>query len=485
MVEPKFDLLDRPDVEFSPLTRGSTALTPIRLRILLLGWNIGRGSTGVFIEELARYLCSRGHSVTCLSAGVCDWRLRPHLRVVQATPYEVIELRNPPVMFGARPNDPLRHVDSPETVALLRRVLRRAHPAVAGIIDYPGWPANTVQVCQEAGSRALVYLQNFWPVCTRLSLFSRWKDVCYDYHDGERCAECMADLIGSDAARWRSRLPAQFLEVEKLHFFGKKLYRWLIDRHRNAPTSTTGGAYAVRRRAYVEAINKADLLVGISGGSLRTAARFGINTTAARELPVRYVSQARLRRARRPEPAESSRVGPLHFAYLGAVVPEKGAEILVSAFRGFPADCVRLDVYGAVSGAYRRYLESLSDAANPPIFHGRYDRASLAELLIHVDLGIVPSNCEDTLPSTVTEFHALGIPVIGSRIGGIPNQIADGDNGLLFEPGDVRALTVALQLVTERPHLLENWRSNLPSSFDPAPCWMEFERYCYELIAST
>ena len=37
MVEPKFDLLDRPDVEFSPLTRGSTALTPIRLRILLLG----------------------------------------------------------------------------------------------------------------------------------------------------------------------------------------------------------------------------------------------------------------------------------------------------------------------------------------------------------------------------------------------------------------------------------------------------------------
>jgi len=40
---------------------------------------------------------------------------------------------------------------------------------------------------------------------------------------------------------------------------------------------------------------------------------------------------------------------------------------------------------------------------------------------------------------------AAGTPVVGSRCGGIPEQISDGETGLLFEPGNERELAAALQ----------------------------------------
>jgi hypothetical protein len=279
----------------------------VKLRILLLGWNIGSGSTGVFIDELARYLSGRGHVVTCLSAGRCDWRVRPHLHVAQTQPYELIELRNPPVMFGARPDDPRVHVDSAKTGALLRSVLSARQPHVAAIIDYPGWPASTVEVCQREGSKVLVYLQNFWPVCTRLSLYSRWKEVCYDYRDGEKCVACMADVTGSSAARWRNRLPSALWGIEKFRFMMKKVYQGIVSTRSSSSAITAGAGYAIRRRAYVDGINKADLLVAISGGSLKTAEIFGVSGKTVRELPVRFLSQAHLRQSRDQGQREQAR----------------------------------------------------------------------------------------------------------------------------------------------------------------------------------
>jgi glycosyltransferase involved in cell wall biosynthesis len=460
---------------------GLTGGTQPGLSLLLLGWMIGTGSTGVFIRELAEYLSGRGHKVTCLSAGRCDWRLRPYLAVVQHEPFEIIELRNPPVVPGARPEDPLEHVDSPRTTELLREVLRLRRPQVAAIIDFPGWPANTVSVCREEGSRVLYYLQNLWPVCTRLSLYSRWKDVCYDFKDGARCVDCMGNLIGSSAARLRNRLPAALWRLEGVKSTAKRAYRALArPAHAGSQGVGTGGeGYARRRAAYVRAINEADLLIGISRGSLATAARFGVREAGSRQLPVRYVSQKRLREARPARPARTGgRQRALRIAYLGAVVPEKGAEVLLAAFKGIPEDAATLDMYGNVSSEYRKVLEGVVGPVNPPVFHGRYERTSLPALLAEADLGIVPSTCEDTLPSTVVEFHALGIPVIGSRIGGIPEMIAHERNGLLFEAGNVAELRAALLRVIAGPEVIETWRGNLPTDFDPLPCWREFESAC-------
>ena len=67
--------------------------------------------------------------------------------------------------------------------------------------------------------------------------------------------------------------------------------------------------------------------------------------------------------------------------------------------------------------------------------------------------GLVPSISFDSCPTTTIEAMAVGRPVIGTRIGGIPDQIVDGETGFLVPPGDVDALRQAMERLIADPAL--------------------------------
>ena len=60
------------------------------------------------------------------------------------------------------------------------------------------------------------------------------------------------------------------------------------------------------------------------------------------------------------------------------------------------------------------------------------------------DVCLLPSLFREGLSLALIEAMAAGLPVIGTRIGGIPEVIADGENGLLVPPGNTEALTHAM-----------------------------------------
>lgn len=457
-----------------------------RLRILILGWLIGRGSTGVYGAELADYLSRRGHAVTCLSAGTCDWRLRPHLRSRRAGLFDQVDLINPPIVCATRPTHPEDEIASPDTERLLTEILGQTRPDVVLILDFPGWPARTVEVCRAAGSKVAVFLQNFWPFCTRLSLLDRWGAVCRDYANGERCVECTRNMLGSGAARWRNRLPAALWRSAGTYAALRRAYR-IGARARSAVATHLGASYAARRGAYARAIASADLLCGISSRTIELAAQFGVHCPNTTVVPIvlRHLQAIRRERASRLEGGAAPARRSIRFGYLGMVAPEKGIGFLVEAFRDIPNDVAVLHCFGGGAPNYLKALVASSDRANPPVFHGPYVQSELAALLRGVDIGVVPSNCEDTRPNTVLEFQAAGIPVLGSRIGGIPEQIEDGRNGMLFEAGDAASLRRALDTVIRSPELVEVWRANLPSEFDPEVSWRELERSFCDLKSSS
>jgi glycosyltransferase involved in cell wall biosynthesis len=99
-------------------------------------------------------------------------------------------------------------------------------------------------------------------------------------------------------------------------------------------------------------------------------------------------------------------------------------------------------------------------------------------------VGVVPSICEDTAPNTVLEFQAAGIPVLGSDIGGIPEQIDDGNSGALFEAGNVMALRQCMQRIIANPRLISEWAAKLPGDFDPEPSWRQIEQVLCRLAGS-
>jgi glycosyltransferase involved in cell wall biosynthesis len=148
---------------------------------------------------------------------------------------------------------------------------------------------------------------------------------------------------------------------------------------------------------------------------------------------------------------DATSTGNSYFLYFGRLSAEKGVDTLIKAFAGLRSG--RLVIAG--DGPYRTELEKLAGhypEANIE-FIGYQNPDKIVELIAGCKASIVPSICLENFPYSVMETMAAGKAVIGSRTGGIPEQIDDGVNGLIFTPGDVDELTMCMQKLLDNKHL--------------------------------
>lgn len=104
-------------------------------------------------------------------------------------------------------------------------------------------------------------------------------------------------------------------------------------------------------------------------------------------------------------------------------------------------------------------------------FVGRLDEAATLATIARADLLVLPSFMEG-LPIVLMEAMAIGVPVIGSRVAGVPELIEDGVEGLLFRPGDWADLRRQIARVLEDPalgdRLVRAARAKVEGEFDIA-----------------
>lgn len=136
---------------------------------------------------------------------------------------------------------------------------------------------------------------------------------------------------------------------------------------------------------------------------------------------------------------------PVTLLFLGLVGPRKGVFDLLPAFAGAlrRAPALRLQVggNGDVEGARLSAQQlGLKDEVE---FLGWIAGDAKNALLSAADIYVLPSHNEG-LPMSVLEAMAYGLPIITTRVGGIPELIRDGTDGWLIEPGDRAALEEAM-----------------------------------------
>jgi glycosyltransferase involved in cell wall biosynthesis len=123
-----------------------------------------------------------------------------------------------------------------------------------------------------------------------------------------------------------------------------------------------------------------------------------------------------------------------YILFFGRLSIEKGLTVLIKAMRHFPE--TRLLMAG--SGPERYHLEALCrklEVTNVD-FLGRQSSEETESLIKRSLFTIISSIGGENCPLSVLESMAFGKPVIGSRIGGIPDLIDDGKDGFLFDPND-------------------------------------------------
>ena len=140
--------------------------------------------------------------------------------------------------------------------------------------------------------------------------------------------------------------------------------------------------------------------------------------------------------------------------YVGRVSEHKGILTLIKAMQANPT--IKLRIVG--DGDARAKAEQFRDELKLDNiqFDGFQAGDSLRAIIEGASFMIVPSEWYENCPKVVLESFAAGKPVIGSRIGGIPELIQDGVDGLLFEAGSVDELSAKIaELSSDESRLKE------------------------------
>ena len=225
-------------------------------------------------------------------------------------------------------------------------------------------------------------------------------------------------------------------------------------------------AWKNRLEACISGLNLCDRVIGVSEDVRRILVKYGV---APDRILVQHIGSAiaekTIPHTRAVDPAD------VVFGFIGGVGFYKGVHQLVKAYAGLPASLKersRLEIFGKYEQPYvdavtQAYLNDGADRRRVT-FHGRFSPDDIPAITNQIDISVLPSLCADTAPQTIFESFNAGLPIIAPRVGGFPDFVIDGENGLLYPAGDVDGLRKCLATVLGDVSLIGRFRDRIPKT---------------------
>lgn len=361
------------------------------------------GGAEIIAHRQALALAQRGHEVRVF-AGDTSRQVPGHPALeddYDGLPVTRVALRT--VDFAPDANN----VAHPIVDRHFERLIRQWRPDVIHAHHLIGLSLGIIRIAKFQGIRVVMTLHDHWGFCANSTRITSAGNLCTD---STRCHECVAGF----------RLGPL----------------WLPQR---------------MRQGYIRwQLRAVDLFISPS--------HYLADAYIANGLPVDRVevlaNGIELERFAAVAPAAP---GPrLRLLFIGYMGPHKGVQVLIEALARLPAERLHVDFVG--DGHARAGYETRLKARAPGLsvrFWGRLPNAGIAQRLAEAQLLVLPSTCPENQPVTITEAMASGLPVVASRIGGIPELVEHGVTGLLAEPGDAADLAACLQYYLRQPASLE------------------------------
>jgi len=302
---------------------------------------------------------------------------------------------------------------------IFERVLTEIEPGVILITHLLGHSPGYVEVAHRWEIPVVMELHDFYVKCPRAHLERRSGELCPGPESGKACAR---------------------------HCFGDQRdpkLRW-----------------ALRARSFGDALRSADAVLAPSPfvAEAFAAERGGSGSIEIVENAVAPFGPILHE--------ESVPGGPLRLASIGVTVKHKGFETVVEALRLSKVPRTFYTIHGVALAPLSHEMQRAADNIRGLTLRlaNGFVPAHLPVLLADVDALVIPSVVPETYSIVAREAFALGIPVIASRIGALPDAIRPGENGWLFEPGNAADLAVLLRRLHEEPELLRRARAGIRSA---------------------
>ncbi len=367
------------------------------MRVLLVGnhWTQGPGGAETMLVLTAQVLAASGHEVIPFAIAEAD-----------SLPTPVRDLLPRAAGDGSRTRfgEAWAGVWSPRAYRALSEVIDRVRPDVAHVHHiFERLTTSVLDALRRRRVPTVMTLHDYKPGCPNYRFFVH----------GEPCTRCLAGRYLEvarhgclEGSRWRSVAAA----VDAYAGQARGLYR-RVDRF-VAPS-------AFLRDRMVEA--------GLPAARMRVLP----NPVAAAPAP-------------RPAPDQ-----PPYLVYAGRLVGEKGIDVLLAAAATLPAG-VRLRLVGSGRRAEQVRARVAAQRLSVDLL-GPLPPDQVTAQLRGATAAVLPALWEENCPMAVLEAAAQGVPVVASRIGGIPELVEDGVTGVLVPPGSAPQLSAALARLVAAP----------------------------------
>ena len=230
--------------------------------------------------------------------------------------------------------------------------------------------------------------------------------------------------------------------------------------------------YPEKENAYRERIkaarrlinNKIDFTLAISTRSRELLIDFGGRPD--RIAVVHQVPQSVEKLIENP-PVQSHIHSPVRIGFIGNILPHKGVHKIVSAAQFFSHGEVEFLLYGSGNENYIKELKKI-DKKGIIQWKGQYAGKDLPKIAENLDAIIISSILEEGAGLVIIESFAMKLPVIGARIGGIPDFIEDDINGKLYPYNSEQNLASIIKELIYNPKKLKKLQKNcsLPYTFN-------------------
>jgi glycosyltransferase involved in cell wall biosynthesis len=402
--------------ELVPGSAADAGGRPRRLLMTAFGFNDSGGGTTV-PRLAAKELARRGWEVTVFHAAV-----KP---TPSKQPYEIVEWVEDGVrLIGVhnRPHglfdlgNPDREINDPAITAAFERALEQAQPDVVHFHNLHNLGAALIDQVAARGVPAYFTTHNYWLICPRGYLLNDRGSICAGPGDGSHCAACVGS---SDVAGYQRRLAE------------------IRSRAERGFTAILSVSDAVRR-TLVNAGYPDDLV-----------------DTVRQAMPHDAEIWEQVGRDRRPGRVSKD----LTVAFLGSAYPHKGPQLLIEAAQRTQAR-LNIKILGEVPDRFAEQLKALDRRGNVELC-GSFSPSEIGGLLRGVDAVALPSMWWDCAPLAAAECLAARTPVLVPRLGGLPEAIRDGVDGLTFDGLDVDDLARTLDRLALEPGLLEQLQAQI------------------------
>jgi glycosyltransferase involved in cell wall biosynthesis len=412
------------------------------------------GGTEVYVEALARELLSSGfESVVAAPGASTAAYISDGIRVRRFAGAKDLDLRD---LYGG---------GDAEAARLFEQILDEEQPGLVHLHAFTS--GASLRLIRAAAGRGLPTVFTYHTptvTCQRGTLVRFGEEQCDGTLDIHRCSACSLQglHVPKGIAQILGSFPPGAGRVLGNHGF-------------------SGGPWtALRMTELVELRHSAFRSLAAEVDRIIAPCRWVMDVLLRNQVPSEKVTLCRQGLAQTetcvqtqlcvPEPCVNDpgrTAGPesnLRIAFLGRLDPAKGLDVLLHALQRVPQAACRLDAYvvePSRADAYGRRTMELAARDSRISIHPAVPATEILSELRNADVLAVPSQGMETGPMVVLEAFAAGVPVLGSRLGGIAELVDHGVNGLLVQAESATSWATAISKLCLDGQLLQKLRAGI------------------------